>query len=241
MPRRRSVAVAIACAAMMASACGSGSGGSHGADVAKPKPAAQRVVVASHPVHQLPPGHITLATARTPSGAVAIVLHRIRYFGHASLCVSTTDTQGATNQSCANYPLEPRSKQPIGRAPVWWANADIQLCSRPRSEVVAGVLLRRGLTAWLRTPTGDLRMPHVAIPRAFHVAGPLVYATVTAQPDSVTLRGASGEVTYSAPVAPIDNLPPIRCGSVVTSANGSITRSSSGEIVLVRPSAHVIP
>jgi hypothetical protein len=226
----------------MASACGTGGGANHVARAAHPKPATHRVLVASHVVHQLPPGHIILETARAPGGPVAIVLHRIRYFGHVSLCVGTSDSQGATTQSCANYPLGPGSNQPIGHAPVWWATADIDLCSKPRSQLVAGVLLRGGLTAWLQSPTGESRMSHVAIPRAFHVAGPLIFATITAEPERVTLRNASGTVAYSAPVEPIDSLSSIACGSAVTGANGSITRSSStGTIVLVRAGAHTVP
>ena len=103
------------------------------------------------------------------------------------------------------------------------------------------MLLRRGLTAWLHTPAGDARMSQVTIPSAFHVAGPLIFATITTQPDRVTLRDSSGRVTYSAPVEPIDNLPPIACGNGVTSANGSITRTSSGAVVAVWAGGHVVP
>jgi hypothetical protein len=241
MQRLLSAAVPVACTAVLLAGCGSGNAGNHAQRATKPRPAAHSVVDDSHPVDQLPPGHITLATARTPSGPVAIVLHRIRYFGHVSLCVSTTDVQGDTSQSCARYPIGPKSNQAIGNSPVWWAGTHVDLCTRPRSEVVAGVLLRHGLTAWMRTPAGESHMPAAAIPKAFDVEGPLVYATFTAQPDRVTLRDGAGRVTYSAPVESLAGIPQLGCASGVTGANGSLSSSSSEQIVLVRPSAHVVP
>jgi hypothetical protein len=65
-------------------------------------------------LYQLAPGHITLAEARTPEGPIAIVLHRIRYYGHVSLCVGESSTNGGADQSCANYPMC-RAMTPRGR------------------------------------------------------------------------------------------------------------------------------
>ena len=166
-------------------------------------PAAAR----SYPVVQLPPGHITLAEARTPEGPVAIALHRIRYFGHVSLCVNETDAKGGGDGSCAKYPLGPTSNQNIGHAPVWWATDLLMLCTKPHFQVVSGVVLRPGITAWLRTPAGVSRMPTAAVPKAFGVAGGLVYATITTAPDSVTLRDADGRTVYAASVEPLTSFP----------------------------------
>jgi hypothetical protein len=171
---------------------------------------------------------------------VAIVLHRIRYFGHVSLCVSESNANGGTDQSCANYPIGPKSNQNIGDSPVWWATDYLAACTRPRFQVVSGVVLRPGISAWLRTPGGVSRMPTAAIPKAFGVAGGLVYATITTAPEAVILRNANGKTVYAAPVEPLTSFPTLACATAHAVA-GATTVSSSGAIVLNSPGQHVVP
>lgn len=226
-----SIAALAACGSTRPAASHSGSTRKPAAAPAAPAPTA---VASSYPVHQLPPGHITVANVRTSQGPIAIVLHRIRYFGHVSLCVGATSPTGGTAQSCANYPVGPKSNQHIGNAPVWWATTYLGVCSRQRFQVVAGVLLRRGLTAWLRTPTGVSRMPTAAIPRAFGVAGPLLYANIAASTGNiVTLADAAGKTVYTAPVDPLVGLPTLPCTS----------SSVAGEMItiLTKPGQHEVP
>jgi len=201
---------------------------------------ARPVAATSYPVVQLPPGHVTLAEARTPQGPVAIALHRIRYFGHVSLCVSQTDARGGGDQSCANYPIGPKSHQNIGTAPVWWAANLLMACSKPRFQVVSGVVLRPGITAWLRTPAGVSRMPTAAVPKAFGVAGGLVYATISTAPDSVTLRDANGKTVYAASVAPITSFARLGCRSARTGAGETSVATASG-FVASTAGQHVVP
>jgi hypothetical protein len=201
---------------------------------------ARPVAARSYPVYQLPPGHITLAEARTPQGPVAIALHRIRYFGHVSLCVSESNANGGTDQSCANYPLGPKSNQNIGDAPVWWAASYLSVCTTRHFLVVDGVVLRPGLTAWLRTPRGTARMPTAAIPKGFGVAGGLVYATITAAPDTVMLRDADGRAVYSASMGPLSGLPTLGCGNGRAVAGG-FTVHTSGGIVQSSSGRQVVP
>ena len=234
------MSVAIACVGALA-ACGSSGANAHHSRHTTPKPHSHPRVAVGHPVYQLPPGHFTLASARTPSGPVAITLHRIRYFGHVSLCVSASDTRGATTQSCANYPVGPRSNQGIGDSPVWWATTYLDLCAKPRFEVVAGVLLRHGLTAWLSTPAGVVRMPYAAIPKAFGVAGGLIYATIATEPDRVTLRGPAGSVIYSAPVERLAELPRVGCSGGTLSAGPSTTMATTSGAVLQEHGQYLVP
>ena len=201
---------------------------------------ARPVAVTSYPVVQLPPGQLTLAEAPTPQGPVAIALHRIRYFGHVSLCVSQTDAGGGGDQSCANYPVGPKSNQSIGTAPVWWAADLLVACTKPRFQVVSGVILRRGITAWLRTPAGVSRMPTAAVPKTFGVAGGLVYATITTAPDSVALRDADGKTVYTASVAPITSSPRLGCASTRTGSGETRVATASG-FVASSAGQHVVP
>jgi hypothetical protein len=192
---------------------------------AQPRPAGALGAARSYPVDQLPPGHVTLAHARTPDGAVAITLHRIRYFGHVSLCVNETH-DGGGSEGCARYPLGPHSNQPIGDAPVWWATDYMQACTKARFQVVSGIVLRGGLTAWLRSSGGVTRMPTTAIPKAFGVAGGLIYATTGDAPASVSLRNAQGAVVYSEPVVSVAQLPSVSCRPETGNASVSVSVSS---------------
>jgi hypothetical protein len=181
------------------------------------------------PVSQLPPGRVTLASVNTPQGPVAIVLHRIRYLGRVALCMGES-SGGGTSQSCATYPLGPKSDQGIGSEPVWWTTY-VGVCSPERFQVISGLVLRPGLTAWTRSPRGVSRMPTAAVPRAFGVAGDLVYALVTRDPESVTLRDASGRAIYTARVASLSHVPTGQCG-----------RGTSGSVAVgIGGGAHTIP
>jgi hypothetical protein len=168
------------------------------------------------PVQQLAPGDVALARVQTVQGPVVIALQRIRYLGKVALCMSESN-HGATGQSCANYPLGPKSNRPIGNAPVWWTTF-VGACTSHHFQVISGVVLRRGLTAWLHTPSGVARMPTAAIPRDFQVAGNLVYALVGSASTSVSLRNASGKTVYAEPVEPLPaSIPTVRCnGSAVS-------------------------
>ena len=232
-------------------ACGSARNVSHTRSAATRVAASTgaRGAATGYPVHQLPPGHITLAEVGTPQGPVAVTLHRIRYLGHVSLCVSLSTANGGSDQSCANYPLGPKSNQDIGDAPVWWATNYVALCAKPRFQVVSGVLLRRGLTAWLRTPAGFSRLPTTPIPKPFAVAGGLLYANIASSTARFVLRDADGKTVYTASVAPLTGFPTAPCSSatafgssqIIRSSSGAITRSFSGGIILTRPGEHVVP
>jgi hypothetical protein len=174
------------------------------------------LVVERAPVQQLPPGHVTLASVKTVQGPVVIALHRIRYLGKVALCMSESN-HGASGQSCANYPLGPKSNQPIGNKPVWWTTY-VGDCTSHHFQVISGVILRSGLTAWLRTPSGSSRMPSAAIPRGFDVAGDLAYALVIGTQVSVTLRNTRGRTVYAEPVDPLPHLPTVKCTGGMTSA-----------------------
>jgi len=69
------------------------------------------------------------------------------------------------------------------------------LCSAKQFLLYAAVVLRRGLTAWLQST--DLRvapMQSVAVPKAFNVSGPLVYAVIRIWPPyAILLRDATGK------------------------------------------------
>jgi hypothetical protein len=149
-----------------------------------------------YPVQQLAPGTLTLAHAQTPQGQVAILLHRIRFLGHDSLCIGQRP-QG--NEQCARYPIGPSSGQGIGNAPMWLMAGGHGSCKPPRYQVITGVILHAGLTPWLRTPTGTTPMPTVAVPRAFDIPGPLFYAVLTSTPDTIQLRSQTGQTVYTRP------------------------------------------
>ena len=190
-------------------------GASSGAAAARPRLALERA-----PVQQLPPGHVTLARVKTPQGTVAVTLHRIRYLGKASLCMSESNG-GSSGQSCATYPLGPKSDQGLGSAPVWWTTY-VGVCTSRHFQVISGVVIRSGLTAWLRTPAGLARMPTATVPGAFHVTGPLLYAMVARTPATVTLRNAAGKTVYSGTVAPLTGIPTAHCHTSSSSSSTAI-------------------
>jgi hypothetical protein len=162
-----------------------------------------------YPVHQLSPGTVTLAHAGTPQGPVAILLHRIRFMGHVSLCISQRP-QG--NEQCATYPIGPHSNQEIGNAPIWLMSGGRGSCTAPRYQVITGIVLRPGLTPWLRTPEGQSRMPTVPVPQGFHEPGPLFYAVLTKTPDTIVIEDAAGKTVYSTPA--VTPTPSGSCGGL---------------------------
>ena len=113
-------------------------------------------------------------------------------------------------QSCANYPLGPHSDQNIGNDPVWWTTF-VGACTPHRFQVISGVILRSGLTAWLHSPSAVTRMPANPLPRAFGVAGGLIHALIATNPATVTLRNAHNDVVYTAPVQPLTGVPTVAC------------------------------
>ena len=158
------------------------------------------------PVKQLPPGLVTLASVPAPQGAVAISVHRIRYLGKVRLCLRDTSATGGATQTCTNYPLGSQLRGAV----VWWI-AEFSVCVTHRYQVIAGVVMRHGLTASLRTPAGTAPMPTAAIPPAFGVSGDLIYALIDTSPDTVTLHDTSGRTAYYGTVAPIPKLV-FKCG-----------------------------
>lgn len=183
-------------------------------------------VVPEHaPVQQLAPGIVTLARVETVQGPVAIALQRIRYLGRVALCMSESN-HGAAGQSCANYPLGPKRNQQIANAPVWWTTF-VGACTSHHFQVISGVVLRHGLTAWLHTPSGLSRMPTAAIQPGFHIAGNLVYALVTGASTSISLRNTSGMTVYAEPVEPLPASIPTESCTGPSTAGISIGGSGS--------------
>jgi hypothetical protein len=162
----------------------------------------------SYPVTQLAPGTVTVAHAHTPQGPVAILLHRIRFLGHVSLCI-TQQPQG--NEQCANYPLGPKSNQNIGNAPMWLMSGGRGSCRAPRFQVITGVMIHAGLSAWLRTSAGLSRLSTVTVPEVFGVPGPLFYAVLEG-PATIVLRNARGRTFYTRPAA--SPTPSYSCGGL---------------------------
>jgi hypothetical protein len=78
-------------------------------------------------------------------------------------------------------------------------------------------------------------MPAATVPKAFGVAGRLVYALIASSPDTVTLRDANRKTVYSAPVEPLTGVPTVQCG-----ASGGSSSTSSTAITIV-PGGHTIP
>jgi len=150
------------------------------------------------PVTQLPPGLVILAHVYTPQGVIELGLHRIRYLGKVRLCLNEADQPGFPSggpETCANYPVGPSSGQGIGQTHLFLGPPYGGICSRKQFLLVAGVVLRAGLTGWVQA--GDLkaeRMQAAAVPKAFGVAGPLVYAVIRGwQPFAITLRDSTGK------------------------------------------------
>lgn len=71
-------------------------------------------------------------------------------------------------------------------------------CRGRKFLLVVAVVLHPGLVAWIRADNVERRMPTAAVPSAFGVAGPLIYAVVHGRPSlTIELRNASGaEVSH---------------------------------------------
>jgi len=162
----------------------------------------------SGPVTQLAPGYVTLARVQTPQqGTVTIFILRIRYLGKVALCVRQTphgQLLHGGSASCAHYPVG--SNVSLEANGTFWETFGVAGCKpHPPPRIVWGlwsaVVLRPGLTAWLRTPSGDVRIPEVPVPNAFHVTGPLIYAVLT-KPSTIVLRTSNGHTVGTTSVVP---------------------------------------
>jgi hypothetical protein len=145
-----------------------------------------------------PAGLVILARARTPQGVVEIGLRHVRFLGKVSLCLieaDHTDFRLVAPETCASYPVGPSSGQGIDHTHLLLGSIFSGLCSRKQFLLYAAVVLRRGLTAWLQsTDLREVPMHAVAVPKAFNVSGPLVYAVVRIwQPYAILLRDAMGK------------------------------------------------
>jgi hypothetical protein len=105
------------------------------------------------------------------------------------------------NGQCAAYPIGPSSGY-LGATRtaslMWLLTGGHGSCKPPRFQVITAIILRSGLTALLKTPTGMTRMATAAVPKTLGVTGPLVYAVLTKGPDTILLRNAQGATAYSA-------------------------------------------
>jgi hypothetical protein len=141
----------------------------------------------SHPVTSLPPGVVTVAHGRTPHGTpFAIRLQRIRFLGKLDLCLSEKP-QG--NSQCPPFP--------VSRAvPVFLLQGGEGSCLPPRYQVLAGLLLHPGLTAFLHSADGTETLKLASVPAAFHVAG-VFYGVLTRGPAELLIRDRDGRSVYS--------------------------------------------
>ena len=156
------------------------------------------------PVKQLPPGLVILAQPQTPQGVVKIGLHRIRFLGKVRLVLNEADQPNFPTggpATSATYPIGPGNQGdgdvsgPLFMGPVYGG-----LCPRKQFLLIAGVVLRPGLVGWVRANGVLTRMQTAAVPSAFGVAGPLIYAVVHGWPSmTLELRDAHGrEVSHVA-------------------------------------------
>ena len=156
------------------------------------------------PVKQLPPGLVILAQPKTPQGIIQIGLHRIRFLGRTRLCLNEADQPGfpgGGSATCATYPIGPGNRGDGNvSGPLFMGPVEGGRCARKQFLLVAGVVLRAGLVGWVRANGVLTRMQTAAIPSAFGVAGPLIYAVVRGWPSmTLELRNASGtEVSHVA-------------------------------------------
>jgi hypothetical protein len=145
----------------------------------------------SHPVIGLAPGVLTIARGRTPHGTpFEITLQRIRFLGKTHLCVSEKPDG---NEECPSYP--------IGKgAPVFLAGTAEGSCPTPRHELLAGLLLDPGLTAWLKTPARTYELEHATVPSRLRVPGGIFYGIITRRPAELVIRDRHGALVYRRPI-----------------------------------------
>jgi hypothetical protein len=145
----------------------------------------------SHPVTSLAPGVLTVARGRTPHGTpFEIGLQRIRFMGKLNLCLSEMP-QG--NSQCPPYPVRERT-------PIFLLQAGEGSCLPPRYQLLAGLLLRPGLTAWLHTPGRMKQLKLAAVPSSFRVPGGVFYGILTRGPARLVIRNQHGVSVYSTSV-----------------------------------------
>jgi hypothetical protein len=157
----------------------------------------------SHPVMSLTPGIVTVARGRTPHGTrFEIELQRIRFLGKKDLCVSEKP-QG--NMQCPPYPVR-------GTAPVFLLQGGEGSCFPPRYQLLAGLLLRRGLTAWIQTPGRSEKLKTASVPAVFRVSGGVFYGVLTRAPAKLVVRNRRGARVYSTSVS--GELPAGACGGL---------------------------
>lgn len=149
------------------------------------------------PVTQLPPGLVILAQPKTPQGVVKLGLHRIRFLGKVRLVLNEADQPGFPGGGPATYATYPirAGNQGDGdvNGPVFMGPVIGGECRVRKFLLVAAVVLRPGVIAWIRADSVVRRMRTAAVPSAFGVAGPLIYAVVHGWPSmTIELRDASG-------------------------------------------------
>ena len=156
------------------------------------------------PVKQLPPGLVILAQPQTPQGVIKIGLHRIRFVGKVRLCLNEADQPrfpSGGSETCATYPIGPGNRGDGNvSGPLFLGPVEGGLCPRKQFLLVAGVVLRPGLVGWVRANGVLTRMQTAAVPSAFGVSGPLIYAVVRGWPSmTLELRDSHGtEVSHVA-------------------------------------------
>ena len=149
------------------------------------------------PVKQLPPGLVILAQPKTPEGIVKIGLHRIRFLGKVRLVLNEANQPGFPAGGPATYATYPIGAGNQGdgdvNGPVFMGPVIGGRCQARKFLLVAAVVVRPGLVAWIRADGVVRPMRTAAVPSAFGVAGPLIYAVVHGWPSmTIELRDASG-------------------------------------------------
>jgi len=156
------------------------------------------------PVKQLPPGLVILAQPQTPQGIIKIGLHRISFLGKTRLVLNEATQPGSPSGGAATYATYPIGPGNQGDGDVsgaiFMGPVEGGQCQSKQFLLVAGVVLRAGLVGWVSADGVLTRMHTAAIPAAFGVAGPLIYAVVSGWPSmTLELRNAQGvEVSHVA-------------------------------------------
>jgi hypothetical protein len=91
-------------------------------------------------------------------------------------------------------------------------------CLPPRYELLAGLLLRPGLSAWLQTPARTKMLKSFTVPSTFRAPSGLFYAVLTKGPATLVIRNEHGEDVYSASV--LQPLPADNCDGLDPATSG---------------------
>jgi len=153
------------------------------------------------PVKQLPPGLVILAQPKTPQGIIKIGLHRIRFLGKTRLVLNEATQPNFPSGGQATYATYPIRLGGQGdgsvSGPIFMGPVEGGRCQSKQFLLVAGVVLRPGLVAWVRADGVLTRMQTASVPSAFRVAGPLIYAVVRGRPSmTLELRNAQGTEVF---------------------------------------------